>query len=562
MSAVTASVPAREESTAEVPKKKPGPKPHVGPRATCLVFGCESESTKRHRKYCSSSCKKKLGPWKQGSGDDIAHQASDAHDMTALYHLEPPTDDGATQRLFIESLPDCAPAELFEGVDAHDVFRTLLPECGAARTEFQFKPDDTVGAVKQQLATQLQLDPLSLRVFVDGHEQLDNERCVFFRPAAAIPVDSGTCAAASAAGSSNTSMEYAELLAADFVLVGGVPKPPSDEPAQCTLAMFQAMQKQMHAMQQQMQRQQEHFQTIIADQQSELSRSTSTIAKMHFETDKQNRTTIQRAYRRFIIRRRDWKRSSSVEIQSAVRRFVARRRYHHVRSSAAILIQTTYRTHVVTTDLSSKVRGLPAGEKRVMFLIPPRLLQASKARSMQRVARGRAARKAVHRLHASAIPLQALVRKLVGRVRHIKLRAAAVRLQARARMHRTRWPERGRELFKLTRVHVQQSAENQRLQHKLESEKAANIRLRQKNSELDTRVCNDRYMHAVPWTGALTYRCVCADYVRASMPHHARGYPGPGHLCCRRPRVREGSDDKVGCHARLVAADAGTGHLS
>jgi hypothetical protein len=327
---------------------KKGPKPHVGP---CLVSGCERDSTKRHGKYCSSSCKKKPGPWKKGpsvsTAKVVAHQAPDANDLSALYHVEPPNDDGAMHSLFIESLPDCAPAELFEGVNAEDMWRTLLPNCGATRTEFQFKPGDTVGAVKQRLAMQLQLDPLSLRVFVDGHEQLDDER--FVTTELISSVDLGACTAASAEGSS---MEYAELAAADFVMVGGAPNDAvSDASAQCTLA---GMQQQIQAMQQQMQRQQE----IIADQQSELSRSSSNMAKMHFETDKKNRTTIQRAYRRFISRRQEWKHSSSIDIQSAVRRFVAVRRCHHVRSSASISIQAIYRARVVRADIASKVREI------------------------------------------------------------------------------------------------------------------------------------------------------------------------------------------------------------
>jgi hypothetical protein len=115
-----------------------------------------------------------------------------------------------------------------------------------------------------------------------------------------------------------------------------------------------------------------------------------------------------------------------------------------------------------------------------------------------------AARKALLRLHASAIPLQALVRKFVGKAHYVKLRIAAVRLQAQARMHRTRWPERSRELFKTTHARVLQSAENQRLELKLESEKAANRRLRQKISELDTRVCGSA---SVWWLVFLNLSC-------------------------------------------------------
>ena len=302
---------------------------------------------------CSSSCSKKLGLWKTGPGDAAAnfaaYQAPGGCDETALYHLELPNDDDATHSLFIEGLPGCSPAELFEGVDAQDVWRTLLPEFGAKRSTFQFKTGDSVGAVKQRLASELRLDALSLRVFIDGHEVLDPERCIataLSRPNPTAPVDSGTCTFGSAAGSS---MEYAELAAADFVMVGGAPNDASsDESTQCTLA---GMQQQIQAMQHQMQRQQE----IIAEQQSELSRSTTSMAKMHFETDIKNRVAIQRAYRRFITRRRDWKCSSSTKIQAVIRRFVALRRFHHVRSSATISIQALYRAHVARADLASKV---------------------------------------------------------------------------------------------------------------------------------------------------------------------------------------------------------------
>jgi uncharacterized protein HemY len=76
----------------------------------------------------------------------------------------------------------------------------------------------------------------------------------------------------------------------------------------------------------------------------------------------------------------------------------------------------------------------------------------------------------------------------ISRSHFVKSRAAVVKLQARTRMHRTRWPERSRELFKLSQAHALQSAENERLERRLECEKGTNRRLREKNSELETRV--------------------------------------------------------------------------
>ena len=68
----------RDEDAGETPKK----------RATCLVTACERESTKRYGKYCSSSCSKKVGLWKKGSGgaaaNVTAHQAPGGCDETAL----------------------------------------------------------------------------------------------------------------------------------------------------------------------------------------------------------------------------------------------------------------------------------------------------------------------------------------------------------------------------------------------------------------------------------------------------------------------------------------------
>jgi hypothetical protein len=291
-----------------------------------------------------------LGPWKNGpavSATQVCAADVSTGDLTALYHFEPPNEDfdnyGAGS-LFIESLPGYSPSpsELFEGVDTEDVWRMLEPE-GSKHAQFRFGQGETIGAVKQRLAAELQLDSLSLRVVVNEHEIPDPD--VSITAALTKPTPATT------AGSS---MEYAQLEAADFVLVAA-PSQPLDQPAQFSLAQ---MQLQIRAMQQQMERQEsasQRQQQIISDQHSENQQLRESMANVHFETDKKNRTRIQRACRLFIARRQDVKSRSSVQIQTAARRFVAMRHYQHLRSSAAILVQATYRGHAVRTALASQV---------------------------------------------------------------------------------------------------------------------------------------------------------------------------------------------------------------